>query len=342
VTRISLRFDLRVPPFARTSFADQHRAMLEMVSWADRVGVGTVILSEHHGDPAGFSSAPITLAAAVLGRTQRLNVSISAALVPLHDPVRLAEQLATVDCLAPGWLSVVLGAGYRRAEFTMAGVDRKERGPRVEECVAVLRAAWTGEPFDWRGREVLVTPAPATPGGPELFIGGKTQAAARRAARLRCRFSPAVAGLDVIAAYFDECERVGFADGDVNGCTSAAEFEGRHGPDRPVAPGFLMLARDPESTWSRIGPNAAYDATTYAAWQEDGVISDWAVPGAETWQQLRDSGQYAVVTPTECLDIAERDSHLMLHPLMGGIEPALAWESLRLLEAEVLPKLTLG
>ena len=66
MTRLSMRFDLRVPPFAQTSFADQHQAMLEMVTWADDVGVETVILSEHHGDPAGFTSAPITLAAAVL------------------------------------------------------------------------------------------------------------------------------------------------------------------------------------------------------------------------------------------------------------------------------------
>ena len=56
---------------------------------------------------------------------------------------------------------------------------------------------------------------------------------------------------------------------------------------------FLMLARDPETTWNQIGPNAQYDALTYAAWQEDGVVSDWVVPGAESWKQLRDSGQYA-------------------------------------------------
>ena len=339
MTRLSMRFDLRVPPFAQTSFADQHRAMLEMVRWGDRVGLDAVTLSEHHGDPAGFTSAPITLAAAVLACTRRPKVSIAAALVPLHDPVRLAEQLASVDCLAPGRLSVVLGAGYRRAEFEMAGVDRRERGPLLEECVAVLRSAWTGKPFEWRGREVLVAPPPPTPGGPEIFVGGKTRAGARRAARLHCRFSPAVSNPDVISAYFDECERVGYADAEVNGCTSADEFRERHGPDRPAAPGFVMLAEDPESTWNQIGPNAEYDAMTYMAWQEDGVVSDWAVPGAESWKQLRDSGQYAVVTPEECLALAERDGHLMLHPLMGGIEPALAWESLRLFEAEVLPHL---
>ena len=133
--------------------------------------------------------------------------------------------------------------------------------------------------------------------------------------------------------------RVGFARADANGCTSPDEFRERHGPDTPVAPGFLMLARDPETTWNQIGPNAQYDALTYAAWQEDGVVSDWVVPGAESWQQLRDSGQYAVVTPEECLAIAARDGHIMFHPLMGGIEPELAWESLRLFEAEVLPQL---
>jgi len=334
-----LRFDLRVPPFAKTSFADQHSAMLEMVTWAERVGVDTVTLSEHHGDPAGFTSAPITLAAAVLARTQRLKVSIATALVPLHDPVRLAEQLASVDCLAPGRLSVVLGAGYREAEFAMAGIERRQRGPLLEECVDVLRRAWTGEPFTWRGREMLVTPPPTTPRGPAISVGGKTPAGARRAARLRCPFSPAVAAPGVIGAYFDECERVGYREASVGGCASLAEFLELHPPGRAVAPGFVMLAEDPQRTWERIGPNAAYDAMTYAAWQEDGVVSDWVVAGAESWQQLRDSGHYAVVTPAECIALAERDGQLMLHPLMGGIDPALAWESLRLFEAEVLPHL---
>jgi len=338
-TRISLRFDLRVPPFARTSFARQHQAMLEMVTWADGAGIETVILSEHHGDPAGFTASPITLAAAVLGRTRRLRVSISAALAPLHDPVRLAEQLASVDCLAPGRLSVVLGAGYRETEFAMAGIERGERGALLEECVGVLRAAWTGQRFEWRGREILVTPPPATPGGPDILIGGKTLAGARRAARLRCRFSPAVADLDVIAAYFDECRQSGFEGAEANGCKSLDEFCKRAGPGRAAAPGFVMLARDPEEIWRRIRRNAEYDAMTYAAWQEDGVVSDWAVPGAENWEQLRDSGRYAVVTARECLALAKRDGHVMLHPLMGGIEPDLAWESLRLFEDEVLPQL---
>jgi len=340
MTRLMMRFDLRVPPFAKTSFAAQHAAMLEMVSWADRVGVESVPLSEHHGDPAGFSSAPLTLAAAVLGRTSRLKVSIQAALVPLHDPVRLAEQLATIDCLAPGRLSVVLGAGYRQAEFEMAGIERSDRGPLLEECVAVLRSAWSGKPFEWRGREILATPPPATVGGPEMFVGGKTKAGARRAARMRCKFSPAASGLDVIGAYFDESQRIGFEGADVYGCVTLDEFCAQHSSEGPAPPGFIMLAEDPESIWKRISRYAEYDSMTYSAWQEDGVASDWAMPGVESWEQLRDSGRYLVVTPQQCLALAARDGQLMLHPLMGGIEPELAWQSLRLFEAEVLPHLT--
>ena len=75
MTRLSMRFDLRVPPFAKTSFPAQHAAMLEMAEWADDLGAAELLFSEHHGDPAGFSSAPLTLAAAALARTKRIAAS---------------------------------------------------------------------------------------------------------------------------------------------------------------------------------------------------------------------------------------------------------------------------
>ncbi len=339
MTRLSLRFDLRITPSAKSDFAGQHRAMLEMASWADALGLDALCLSEHHGDPYGYMSAPLTVAAAVLGRTPRIAVTIAAALVPLHDPVRLAEQLTTIDCLAPGRLSVVVGAGYRPIEFEMAGIERRERGRRVEECVEVLRGAFSGKPFAFRGREIRVTPPPATPGGPAILVGGKTVASARRAARLRCPFSPAVAKHEVIAAYFDEAAATGFDAPDVSGCRSFAAYRDQHPAHAPAAPGFVMVSRDPDATWRAIGHFAFDDASTYAAWQEAGVVSDTAVPGIESWQDLRASGQFCVVTPEQCLALAERDGSLMLHPLMGGIAPDVAWESLRLFEREVLPRL---
>src|SRR5947209_3600126 len=111
---MQIRFDLRVAPAATTTFADQYRACLEMVDWAERMGFQSVNLSEHHGDPAGYLPAPLTLAAAVLARTEHIAVTVGAALVPMHDPVRIAEQLAVLDLVAPGRLAVIVGAGYRK------------------------------------------------------------------------------------------------------------------------------------------------------------------------------------------------------------------------------------
>src|ERR1700733_11044676 len=205
-----LRFDLRVPPESTTDFATRYSACLEMCEWADGLGAESIWLSEHHGDEAGYTSSPITLAAAVLSRTARITVSIAAILATLNDPVRLAEQLATLDCIAPGRLVATLGAGYRAFEFEMAGVDRSDRGRLIEECVRVLRAAGTGERFEWRGREILVTPTPATAGGLRLLLGGKSIAAARRAARMKMPFSPGNRDPKIVEAYQTECDARGY------------------------------------------------------------------------------------------------------------------------------------
>jgi alkanesulfonate monooxygenase SsuD/methylene tetrahydromethanopterin reductase-like flavin-dependent oxidoreductase (luciferase family) len=297
-----LRFDLRVPPFASTAFAAQYAAALEIAEWAEGIGVSTIGLGEHHGDPAGFMSAPLTLAAAVLARTRRAVVTVSAVLAPLHDPVRLAEQLATLDCLAPGRISVVLGAGYRKAEFAMAGIKRSRRGELVEECASVLARAWTGEAFEFRGRQVVVTPTPATPGGPHIAIGGKTVAAALRAARLRLPFSPATGDPALAAAYREECARLSY-DGVVEGLG-----------DRPMRPGFLMVSHDPQATWAAIAEHAYYDASTYAAWQDDPVRSDWVVPNLHGAEDLRTSGRYLVLTPVECIALVRLHGGVTFHP----------------------------
>src|SRR5215510_2052772 len=133
-----LRYDLRIPPFARTSHADLYRACLDQCAWADELGFDVVTLSEHHGVDDGYMSAPLTLAAAIAGRTRRIQINIAAVLVPLHDPVRLAEQLAALSLISAGRVGFVAGLGYRQEEFDMAGVDRRQRGKLLDEAIAVM------------------------------------------------------------------------------------------------------------------------------------------------------------------------------------------------------------
>jgi alkanesulfonate monooxygenase SsuD/methylene tetrahydromethanopterin reductase-like flavin-dependent oxidoreductase (luciferase family) len=323
MTMLGLRYDLRAPAFAGVTHAEMYAACLEQCAWADARGFDVVALSEHHGVDDGYMSAPVTLAAAIAGRTARMQINIAAVLVPLHDPVRLAEQLATVQLASGGRLSLVAGLGYRPEEFAMAGVDRRQRGRLLDEYVDVLRKAWTGEPFEWRGRTVRVTPAPQSP--PVVLIGGSTEKAARRAARLRAGFFPAVGDPALAAVYEEECAQHGF--------TGFVAM--------PGGPGFVHISDDPERDWARIAPHALYDAQTYAAWQTPGQRSQ-VHTAAKTIDELHASGVYRVVTPDECVALAREYGRVVLHPLMGGLPPALGWASLELFEQKVLGRLRDG
>jgi len=323
MTMLGLRYDLRAPAFAGVTHAEMYAACLEQCAWADARGFDVVALSEHHGVDDGYMSAPVTLAAAIAGRTARMKINIAAVLVPLHDPVRLAEQLATVQLASGGRLSLVAGLGYRPEEFAMAGVDRRQRGRLLDEYVDVLRKAWTGEPFEWRGRTVRVPPAPQSP--PVVLIGGSTEKAARRAARLRAGFFPAVGDPALAAVYEEECAQHGF--------TGFVAM--------PGGPGFVHVSDDPERDWARIAPHALYDAQTYDAWQTPGQRSQ-VHTAAKTIDELRASGVYRVVTPDECVALAREHGRVLLHPLMGGLPPALGWASLELFEQKVLGRLRDG
>jgi len=318
---IGIRFDLRAPAFGTATHAALYAACLDQCAWADEHGLDFVALSEHHGVEDGYLPAPLTLAAAIAGRTRRIHITIAAVLVPLHDPIRLAEQLAVLALASGGRVSWVAGLGYRPEEFEMAGVDRKRRGRLLEEYVSVMRQAWTGEPFEWRGRTVRVTPRPQTP--PMVLIGGSTDAAARRAARLHAGFSPAVGDEHLAERYREECARVGFGGGFVS---------------LPGGPGFVHVSEDPERDWARIAPHALYDAQTYAAWQTPDQRSQVHVEAPEV-DTLRRSGVYRVVTPEESVALAAETGRVLLHPLMGGMPPALGWEGLHLFAAKVLPHL---
>jgi len=321
----TLRFDLRNPPGAGTSTAERYRAALDMAEWADEHGFGAIILSEHHGSADGYLPSPLTMAAAVAGRTRQVRILVAALIAPFYDPLRLAEDAAVVDNLSGGRLSLVIGAGYVPAEFAMFGVEPRERVRRSVDAIAALRGAWSGEPFEYRGRTVRVTPAPCTPGGPGLLMGGSSAGAARRAARLGIGFMPTDA--ETWQSYRDETTLLGRPD---------------PGPYLGGDTSFVHLARDVERGWEQIAPFALHEAGEYGralAAGGAGMASGYRPFGSVA--ELRAAGQYRVLRPEQL--VAElsgpRPRPLSVHPMMGGIPPEVAWESLRLLEQEVIPAL---
>ncbi len=323
MTQLTMRFDLRRPPVSAASHAELYAACLEQSAWADQHGFGTIAVSEHHGVDDGYLPSPLVMAAAIAGRTKSTLISISALLVPLHDPIRLAEDIAVLDLASGGRVVVVAGIGYRPGEFEMFGVERRGRGELTEHHIEVMRKAWTGEPFEHNGQTVQVRPRPLTQPHPVLLVGGSTEKAARRAARLHAPFMPAIGDQSLAEIYERECERQGYSQGWVM---------------LPHGPGFVHVTEDPDRAWDRILPHAMHDAQTYASWQQPGMRSV-VTTYATSPEELRASGVYAVVTPEECVELARKEGSLVFHPLMGGMPPDLGWESLELFDSKVKPLL---
>lgn len=318
-----IRFDMRAPSWGSTTAADLHTATLDMAEWADRVGFDSIVVSEHHGSEDGFLPSPIVAAAAIAGRTKTAGISISALLAPLHDPVRIAEDLAVLDLLSAGRVTTILGLGYRPEEYEMFGAPWDERGAFFDEWVQALLDAWSGEAFTYRGRKVLpVTPRATSDPYPPIFMGGRSKAAARRAARFGLNFFPDSSDPALREVYEATCR----AEGNEPGLMIT--------PEDPVT--FVFVHDDPDGYWERIGPHVLHEAMTYSGWQREGETSS-AATDAESIEELKAGDRFAVLTPDEAIEHG-RGGNLLLYPLCGGIPPELAWESLHLVEHEVLPK----
>ncbi len=321
-----LRFDLRAPSFSPASRRDLYAAALDMAAFADEKGFTTVVLSEHHGTGDGYLPSPLAFAGCVLGRTKRIPVSIAALLVPLHDPLALAEALAVLDLSSGGRVAVTAGLGYRPEEYAAFGKDWKQRGRLLDECLGVLLQAWTGEPFSYRGRTVRVTPKPATEPHPMLMVGGLSAAAARRAARFRLPFQPSSDDEELVRLYEEACREQGFQGGFVV---------------RPGSGEQILVSEDPERAWAQVGPHWLHDAMSYAGWQQPGRKT--AVhSSATTVEALRAEGKYRVLTPEQCVERARAGGPLastVLHPLCGGTPAEVGWRSLELYADKVLPQL---
>ncbi len=106
-----MRHDFRAPAFGPASTADIYTDALEQFRWADQQGWDFAVVSEHHGLDDGWLPAPLTIAGVIAGMTERIPILLSAAVVPLHDPVRLAEQIAVLDHATKGRVWTVAGAG---------------------------------------------------------------------------------------------------------------------------------------------------------------------------------------------------------------------------------------
>jgi probable F420-dependent oxidoreductase len=165
---------------------------------AEELGYDSVWTTEHiivgpEGvDPYGRVYDPLVTLAWIAGWTERIGLGTSIVLVPLHHPIHLAKEAATLQELSGGRLTLGFGMGWHEDEFRFMGVPFERRGRRGDEAIRLMRALWSGErDFDgehWSFHDATSEPLPSPP--PEIWIGGSSPAAIRRARTLGDAWHP--------------------------------------------------------------------------------------------------------------------------------------------------------
>jgi alkanesulfonate monooxygenase SsuD/methylene tetrahydromethanopterin reductase-like flavin-dependent oxidoreductase (luciferase family) len=135
------------PEVAVRTYAEHLEAWEEL----DRLGFDGVAFNEHHTSPYGLMNSPNLLAAAATQRTKRLKLLVYGNLLPLHEPLRLAEELAMLDCMSNGRLISGFARGIPR-EHNVYDVPQPDSRARFEEAWEIIRRAWTEEVFSYEGR----------------------------------------------------------------------------------------------------------------------------------------------------------------------------------------------
>ena len=138
-----LWYDFRNPPSTQRDNSEIYRKTLQHISYAEELGFDNIWTSEHHFIDDGYSPSLLPICAAIAAITKKVRIGTNVLLLPLHDPLRIAEDAATVDVISDGRFDLGVAAGYKLEEFTGFGISRKSRAQRMEEAIQVIRKSWS-------------------------------------------------------------------------------------------------------------------------------------------------------------------------------------------------------
>jgi probable F420-dependent oxidoreductase len=183
-----VKFSVSLPVWRDEGHRDPFHETFALAVAAEEAGFDTATIGHHHFMP-GNQSDPLTFMTAVAARTSTLRVGTGIFQLPIHNPVRVAEQVATIDQISGGRVSLGVGIGWWDLEYAVHGSNFRQRGARMEEALTILRLVWQNEHTAYEGRfwsfpELTVHPRPVQKPNPPLWVAGVADAAVERAARL--------------------------------------------------------------------------------------------------------------------------------------------------------------
>lgn len=281
-----LAYDFRNPARWRQGTESLYAQVLDQISWAESLGLQSVWLTEHHFSDDGYTPSPLAIAAAIGARTSRMVIGTNLLLLPLHNPLRVAEDAATVSILTGGRFRLGVGLGYRQLEFDAFGRKLSHRPSLMEEGVEIIRRAWTGQPVSFSGKRFQVPGVPVTPVPehvPPILIGGLTEPAIDRAAAIGDGYLCTVNN-DLALMYLDARERAG------KDPATAAVY----------ALQWAVIDEDPERAWAQLAPHALYQWNEYISWGAFGPPDQ--VPRYETGDQLLEAGLFRLLDAGGAVD----------------------------------------
>ena len=311
-----------------------YRECLDEVVAAERLGFAQVWLTENHFVDDGYLASPMVVAGAIAARTERILIGTNVIVLPLHHPLRVAEDAAAVDLLSGGRFVLGVGAGYVQNEFETFGVDRTLRASLLEEGIAVMRQAWDEGRTGYAGKRWSFAGLPFTPPPAHripIYIGGAAPAAIDRAARLADGF--------LASRNFATAGNAGYVDSYRLLHAALA----RHGRD-PAAVAFVVgchvyVNEDPERAWADAAPGLAYQVNQYLRWGTDRGQPQPSPVAIETLHREN----YYVGTPDQvaarliALHQEAPYDHLCFWARLPGLSHAQALTSMRLFAGEVAP-----
>lgn len=310
-----------------TSVAQRLDEVLGHVRLAEELGFHSVFLGHHYLTSSQFLQ-PVSLAGHLAAVTERVRLGFGVFLSPLWHPLVLAEELATLDCLSGGRLTVGVGAGYRQVEFDALGIEYDSRHRRLVEGIELMRSLWAGEAVSYDGpfgrvNDARLSLRPVQDVGPPVWIGAFGPKAIARAAALGVPWLASPEGtMDVLEERY------------------ALYRDGLRAAGHPLELPYPMsregaVAATASEAAEAVRPFLEQQYRGYKQWDQvrdlsiDEVIAQHAVVGTpdDVTHRLREYGRRLGVT-----EVIMRVDWL-------GMDPAVAERTIRLLGTEVIPAL---
>ncbi|ELZ18740.1 luciferase-like protein [Haloterrigena salina JCM 13891] len=314
--------------------SDLYDEVLALSREIEVAGLDSAWVSEHHFAEDGYLSGTMPALGAMAAETDDLEIGSCVALGPLYDPIRLAEDAATVDLLADGRLTLGLAIGSNPREFDVFAVPRDERAERLADLVPFLRGAWSGDDLEYESgfhdvpTDVSITPKPTDESVP-IMLGGGAKPAVRRAARIGDAWcAPSALSVEGVRKRVEDIRQVREEEGLEDDFTIYVLQHGWVGDSR-------------EDAWEAMRDGYFYLQRRYAE-----LFSGESVDELEPERKRELKEQAIFGTPEQVVDELERyrealgdDLHFILRTYYPGVDTAETIDCVHRLGREVAPEL---